>query len=46
MSRVTAHLYRDWGRSNEREESIDLDLQRGQNGEVRIGTLKVEHGSR
>jgi hypothetical protein len=42
MSRVTAHLFRDWGRPTQREESIDLDLQRGQRGEVRIGTLKVE----
>jgi hypothetical protein len=41
MSRVTAHLFRDWGRPSQREESIDLDLKRGQNGEVRIGTLKV-----
>jgi Vault protein inter-alpha-trypsin domain len=41
MSRVTAHLFRDWGRPAQREESIDLDLQRGQHGEVRIGTLKV-----
>ena len=41
MSRVTAHLFRDWGRPTQREESIDLDLKRGQNGEVRIGTLKV-----
>jgi len=41
-SRVTARLIRDWGRPTEREDSIDLDLQRGQNGEVRIGTLKVD----
>jgi hypothetical protein len=41
-SRVTAHLFRDWGRPGQRVESIDLDLQRGQKGEVRIGTLKVE----
>jgi hypothetical protein len=40
-SRVTAHLFRDWGRPTQREESIDLDLQRGQHGEVRIGTLRV-----
>jgi len=41
-SRVTAHLYRDWGRPTQREESIDLDLTKGMSGEVRIGTLKVE----
>jgi hypothetical protein len=41
-SRVTARLIRDWGRPTQREESIDLDLQRGQDGEVKIGTLKVE----
>jgi len=41
LSRVTALLFRDWGRPSQREESIDLDLQRGQHGEVRIGTLKV-----
>jgi len=41
-SRVTAHLFRDWGRPGQRVESIDLDLQRGQKGEVKIGTLKVE----
>lgn len=41
-SRVTARLIRDWGRPTEREDSIDLDLKRGQNGEVRIGTLKVD----
>jgi hypothetical protein len=41
-SRVTAHLFRDWGRPGQRVESIDLDLQRGQNGEMKIGTLKVE----
>jgi hypothetical protein len=41
-SRVTAHLFRDWGRRGQRVESIDLDLQRGQKGEVKIGTLKVE----
>jgi hypothetical protein len=40
-SRVTAHLYRDWGRPSERAESIDLDLTKDVNGEVRIGTLTV-----
>ena len=40
-SRVTAHLYRDWGRPTQREESIDLDLTKGIEGEVRIGTLRV-----
>ncbi|MFL6734861.1 MAG: VIT domain-containing protein [Sphingomicrobium sp.] len=45
-SRVTARLIRDWGRPTEREEGIDLDLQRGHNGEVRIGTLKVEGPSK
>lgn len=40
-SRVTAHLFRDWGRPGQRVESIDLDLKRGQEGEVKIGTLKV-----
>ena len=41
-SRVTAHLYRDWGRPQQREESIDLDLTKDVRGEVRIGTLKVD----
>ena len=41
-SRVTAHLYRDWGRPTQREESIDLDLTKDVRGEVRIGTLTVQ----
>jgi len=41
-SRVTAHLYRDWGRPTQREESIDLDLTKDIRGEVRIGTLTVK----
>ena len=40
-SRVTAHLYRNWGRPTQREESIDLDLTKDVRGEVRIGTLQV-----
>jgi hypothetical protein len=45
-SRVTAHLFRDWGRPGQREESIDVELKRGQSGEVRIGTLSVAEPAR
>lgn len=41
-ARVTAHLYRDWGRSNQREQIIDFDVSRGKDGELMIGTLTVE----
>lgn len=41
-ARVTAHLYRDWGRPTERVEVIDFDVSRGKNGEIRIGTLTVD----
>ena len=41
-ARVTAHLYRDWGRPTERVESIDFDVRDGEDEEVRIGTLTVE----
>jgi tetratricopeptide (TPR) repeat protein len=41
VSRITAHLFRDWGRPNQRVESIDLDLQSGKADKVKIGTLRV-----
>lgn len=41
-ARVTAHLYRDWGRPTQREQVIDFDVSRGKDGELMIGTLKVD----
>lgn len=44
-ARVTAWLYRDWGRPTERVEAIDFDIRFEDDGprdDVRIGTLTVE----
>lgn len=41
-ARVTAHLYRDWGRPNQREQVIDFDVSRGKDGQLMIGSLKVD----
>lgn len=41
-ARVTAHLYRDWGRPMQREQLIDFDVSRGKDGQLTMGTLKVD----
>ena len=38
---VTAHLVRDFGRAGQREETMELELQAGAEGNQRIGTFKV-----
>jgi hypothetical protein len=39
---LTAHLIRDFGRPNEHEESVDVELKRDENGAKTIGQIKVE----
>ena len=45
---VSAHLIRDFGRSTERQEAIDIDLVPGAEGEKAVGVLTVGgvHGLR
>ncbi|WP_206244048.1 VIT domain-containing protein [Novosphingobium terrae] len=39
---LTAHLIRDFGRPNEQDESVDVELKRDENGAKAIGQIKVE----
>jgi hypothetical protein len=38
---VTAHLFRDFGRRGQREETMDLELRPGQEGELLVGQFVV-----
>lgn len=38
---ITAHLIRDFGRSTEREETMDIELKAGAAGEQLVGTFTV-----
>jgi hypothetical protein len=42
---VTAHLIRDFGRSTQHEEVIDLELSAGDEGEKFVGEFEVNHES-
>ena len=38
---VTAHVFRDFGRAEQREETMDLELRPGEEGVVRVGQFVV-----
>lgn len=38
---LTAHLFRDYGRPNQREDSIDIELTRDEKGSKVIGRIVV-----
>lgn len=38
---LTAHLFRDFGRPTQREESVDVELKRDEQGARMIGTIEV-----
>jgi len=40
-TRVTAHLYRDFGRKTQREEMMDLELGPEDSGELLVGRFVV-----
>lgn len=40
-ARLTARLIRNWGRPNEREEAIDIELSNTGNDERKIGTISI-----
>jgi hypothetical protein len=40
-TRVTAHLYRDFGRKTQREEMMDLELGPEDSGELLVGKFVV-----
>jgi tetratricopeptide (TPR) repeat protein len=39
---VTAHLYRDFGRAGQREQSMELELEPDDSGEKLVGSFKVQ----
>ena len=39
---VTAHLFRDFGRKGQREETMDLELRPGDEGELLVGQFVVK----
>ena len=41
LSLLTAHLFRDFGRSTQRVEAVDIELQRDERGEKMIGRIAV-----
>ncbi|MBS0254148.1 MAG: hypothetical protein JSS36_02785 [Proteobacteria bacterium] len=43
---LTAHLLHDFGRPNQREESIDVELKRDEKGAKPIGTITIDTAKR
>ncbi|MDB5704735.1 MAG: hypothetical protein JWN66_1851 [Sphingomonas bacterium] len=41
LSLITAHLIRDFGRPTQREESVDIELKRDEEGAKRVGRIIV-----
>lgn len=41
LSLLTAHLIRDFGRPTERDEAVDVELQRDEDGEKMLGRIAV-----